>query len=100
MSALQRPWLVSQLLNVAHSFACVVIKGTTDGTIVLGGIPIAGILIHCVIKVYNVTEKKIDDFQQRTIMLNHATYFEPFVKKKKIYLNCSLRTVFYKPCNY
>lgn len=83
MSALQRLWLVSQLLNVAHCFVCVIIKGTTDGTIVLGGIPIVGILIHCVIKVYNVTEKKMDDFQQRTIMLNHATYFKPFVKKKK-----------------
>lgn len=77
-------------------------KGATDGTIVLGGIPIVGILIRCVIKVYNVTEKKEkkDDFQQRTIMLSHATYFEPFVKKKKIHLNCSLRTVFYRPCNY
>lgn len=75
MSALQRLGLVSQLLNVAHCFACVITKGAPDGTIVLGGIPIVGILIHCVIKVYNVTEKKEkkDDFQQRTIMLSHAT---------------------------
>lgn len=82
MSALQRLLLVSQLLNVAHYFACVIIKGTTDGTIVLGGIPIVGILIHCVIKVY---KKKNYDFQQRAVILSHAKYFEPFVKKKNTF---------------
>lgn len=56
MGALQRLWLVSQFLNVPHCFACVRIKGTTDRTIVLREIPIVGILMHCDVKAYNVTE--------------------------------------------
>lgn len=74
-------------------------KGTTDGTIVLRGIPIVSVLMHCVIKVYNVRGKKKDYFPQRAIMLSHARYFEPFAQKR-INLNCLLRIASYIPCSY
>lgn len=52
-------------------------------------VPIVGILMHCVIKVYNITEKKkMDDFKQRA-MLSHARYFETLVKKRRIHFNYS-----------
>lgn len=82
MSALQTLWLVSQLLSVAHCSACVIIKDTTDGTIVLGGIPTVSILMCCVIKVYNVTENTMVDYQQRDSMLRYSRFLETLGKKK------------------
>lgn len=57
-------------------------------------IPVVGILTHCVTK-HNVMGNKMDDFQQRAIMLGNVRYFELFVKISIINLNFSPRIVSY-----